>query len=230
MLLPLAGRPMLDYLLDCIREVGEIDDIHLVTNTRFAPAFRDWASADVTVYDDGTTSNDDRLGAIGDLAFTIEQAGLGGEDLLVVAGDNLIGYSLPDYVEFWRGKGGSAIALHQVRDRDLLKNYGVVELEDDDRVVGFEEKPTEPKSDLAATAAYLYRAEDVALLPRYLEEGNPPDAPGNFAAWLSMRSPLYGYRFTGEWHDIGDIGQLLEADNLLRERSGLPHRTAYSLD
>ena len=105
MLLPLAGRPMLDYLLDRIREVEEIDEIHLVTNSRFAPAFRDWASADVTVHDDGTTSNDDRLGAIGDLAFTIERAGLGGEDLLVVAGDNLIGYSLPDYVAFWRGEG-----------------------------------------------------------------------------------------------------------------------------
>jgi glucose-1-phosphate thymidylyltransferase len=230
MLLPLAGRPMLDYLLDRIREVGEIDDIHLVTNTRFAPAFREWAPADVTVHDDGTASNDDRLGAIGDLAFAIERAGLGGEDLLVVAGDNLIGYSLPEYAEFWREKGGSAIALHEVPDRDLLTHYGVVEVDDDDRVVGFEEKPPEPKSNLAATAAYLYRAEDAELLPRYLDEGNPPDAPGNFAAWLHTRMPVYGYRFSGEWHDIGDLGQLLAADNLLRERAGLPRRTAYSLD
>jgi glucose-1-phosphate thymidylyltransferase len=184
----------------------------------------------LVVHDDGTATNDDRLGAIGDLAFALDRAGIVGEDLFVVAGDNLIGYSLPDYVEFWREKGGSAIALHQVGDRDLLKHYGVVELDDDDRVVGFEEKPVEPKSDLAATAAYLYRAEDVALLPRYLEEGNPPDAPGNFAAWLSTRSPLHGYRFSGEWYDIGDLTQLLAADNLLRERSGLPARTAYSLD
>ena len=230
MLLPLAERPMLDYLLDRIREVGEIDDIHLVTNTRFAPSFREWAPADVTVHDDGTASNDDRLGAIGDLAFTIEQAGLGSEDLLVVAGDNLIGYSLQDFVDFWREKGGSAIALHEVSDRELLKHYGVLELDDEDRVVGFEEKPAEPKSDLAATAAYLYRAEDAGLLPRYLEEGNPPDAPGNFVVWLHTRVPVYGYRFTGDWYDIGDLGQLLEADNLLRERSGLSRRTTYSLD
>src|SRR6266508_3577265 len=170
MLLPLAGRPMLDYLLDRIREVGEIEEIHLATNARFAPAFSDWAPADVAIHDDGTTSNEDRLGAIGDLAFTIERAGLEGEDLLVVAGDNLIGYSLPDFVTFWREKGGSAIAIYESPDRELLSQYGIVELDEDDRVVSFEEKPAEPRSNLAATAAYLYRAEHLALLPRYLEE------------------------------------------------------------
>jgi glucose-1-phosphate thymidylyltransferase len=228
MLLPLAERPMLDYLLDRIREVEEIDEIHLVTNSRFAEQFRDWAPPDVTVHDDGTASNEDRLGAIGDLAFTIERAGVEGEDLFVVAGDNLIGYSLPDYVAFWRAKGGSAIALYEVANRELLTGYGVVELDDDDRVVGFEEKPAEPKSHLAATAAYLYRAMDLELLATYLDEGNPPDAPGNYVAWLHTRAPVHGYRFTGEWHDIGDLGQLLEADNLLRRRAGLPERSEYS--
>ena len=110
MLLPLAERPMLDYLLDRIRDVGEIDEIHLVTNARFASAFEEWAPEDVTVHDDRTTSNDDRLGAVGDLAFAIERAGLAAEDLFVVAGDNLIGYSLPEYVAFWRARDGSAIA------------------------------------------------------------------------------------------------------------------------
>jgi glucose-1-phosphate thymidylyltransferase len=230
MLLPLAERPMLDYLLDRIREVDGLDEIHLVTNALFAQALRDWAPEDVTVHDDGTTSNEDRLGAIRDIAFTIERAGLRGEDLFVVAGDNLIGYSLPDYVAFWRKKGGSAIAVYEVQDRCLLPQYGVVELDDDDRVVGFEEKPSEPKSNLAATAAYLYRGADLELLARYLEEGNSPDAPGNFAVWLHSRAPLYGYRFSGEWHDIGDLGQLLDADNMLRSRAGLPQRSEYSLD
>ena len=230
MLLPLAGRPMLDYLLDRIREVEEIDEIHLVTNSRFAPTFRDWAPPDVTVHDDGTTSNEDRLGAIGDLAFTIERAGLEGEDLLVVAGDNLVGYSLPEFVGFWREKGGSAIAVYEVADVELLKGYGVIELDADDRVVGFEEKPTRPRSNLAATAAYLYRTQDLELLARYLDEGNPPDAPGNFVAWLHTRAPVHGYRFAGEWHDIGDLRQLLAADNRLRERAGLPVRNEYTGD
>ena len=219
---------MLDYLLDRLRGI-ELDGIHLVTNSQFTPMFEAWAPEDVTVHDDGTTSNEDRLGAIGDIAFAIETAGLEGEDLFVVAGDNLIGYTLSDFVGFWRRKGGSAIALHRIADRELLRNYGVVELDEQDRVVGFEEKPAEPRSDLAATAAYLYRAHELELLPRYLDEGNPQDAPGNFAAWLHTRAPLYGYRFSGEWHDIGDLGQLLEADNLLRQRVGLPTRSEYTL-
>jgi glucose-1-phosphate thymidylyltransferase len=229
MLLPLAERPMLDYLVDRIREVPEVEQIHLVTNARFAGAFRDWAPADVVVHDDGTTSNEDRLGAIGDIAFAIQEGGLEGEDLLIVAGDNLIGYSLAAFVTFWRAKDGSAIAVREIDDRSLLTQYGVVELAGDDRVVGLEEKPAEPRSDLAATASYLYVGAHLALLPRYLEEGNPPDAPGNLMVWLYTREPVYGYRAEGEWHDIGDLGQLLAADNMLRERAGLPTRDEYSL-
>ena len=229
MLLPLADRPMLDYLLDRLHEVEGLDEIHLVTNARFADAFRDWAPADVLVHDDGTTSNDDRLGAVGDIAFAIERGGLQSEDLLIVAGDNLIGYSLAEFVAFWRARDGSAIAVRELGDRELLKQYGVVEVDEQARVIGLEEKPAEPKSDLAATASYLYRADHLALLARYLGDGNPPDAPGNFMVWLHTREPVYAYRVEGEWHDIGDLGQLLEADNLLRQRAGLPIRTEYSL-
>jgi glucose-1-phosphate thymidylyltransferase len=230
MLLPLAGRPMLDYLLERVREVGELDGIHLVTNSRFAPIFADWAPKDVTVHADGTTSNDDRLGAIGDMRFAVKRAGLQGEELLVVAGDNLIGYSVPDFVAFWRAKGGSAVALYECPDRELIKQYGVVELDDADRIVAFEEKPAEPQSDLAATAAYLYAPEHLAHLDEYFAEGNSPDAPGNFVAWLYPREPVHGYRFSGDWLDIGDREQLLEADNRMRERAGLPRRAAYSPD
>ena len=230
MLLPLAGRPMLDYLLDKLREVDEIDDFHLVTNARFAPRFEAWAPADVTVHDDGTTSNDDRLGAIGDIRFTVERAGLEADDVLVVAGDYLIGYSVPDYVLFWRERGGSGIALYECPDPELIKQYGVVLLDDDDRVVDFEEKPAEPKSNLAATAAYLYPPEQLGLLDDYLAEGNSPDAPGNYVQWLYPRAPVYGYRFSGDWLDIGDHEQLLEADNRMRERAGLPARSTYTPD
>jgi glucose-1-phosphate thymidylyltransferase len=235
MLLPLAGRPMLDYLIDRIEAVEEIDEIHVVTNARFAGDFGRWAGQrsgvrSVTVWNDGTTSNEDRLGAIGDIRFTIEEAGLEGADLLVVAGDNLIEYSLADFVRFWREKGvGAAIAVHHVADRELIKQYGVVDLDEDDRVVSLEEKPAEPRSDLAATAAYLYPAEHAALIGLYLDEGNPPDAPGNFVVWLYPRAPVYGYRFEGDWMDIGDPQQLLEADNRMRARLGLEQRAEYSL-
>jgi glucose-1-phosphate thymidylyltransferase len=234
-LLPLAGRPMLEYLLGRIEAVEDVDGIYVVTNARFAGDFGRWASQrsgrlPVAVLNDGTTSNEDRLGAIGDLRYAIEEADLGGEDLLVVAGDNLIEYSLEDFVRFWRGKGeGAAIAVHRIADPELIKQYGVAELDDDDRVVSLEEKPAEPKSDLAATAAYLYRPEHLALIGPYLEEGNPPDAPGHFVVWLYPRAAVYGYRFEGAWMDIGDPEQLLEADNRLRARMGLGARSEYSL-
>jgi glucose-1-phosphate thymidylyltransferase len=204
---------MVDWILDRVHEVDEVDEVHLVTNAKFAPAFRDWAPADVAVHDDGTTSEDDRLGAIGDMAFV----GLSGDDLLVIAGDNLFDFSLADFVRFWRGKGrASAVALHDVADLTLARQYGIVELDAHDRVVSFLEKPEEPPSTLAATATYLFHRDHVALVPRYLEEGNSPDQPGRFVAWLADREPVYGYRFEGEWLDIGDREQLAEADRRAR--------------
>jgi glucose-1-phosphate thymidylyltransferase len=204
---------MVDWILDRIREVDDVDEVHVVTNAKFAPAFRAWAPAGVVVHDDGTTSEDDRRGAIGDIAFV----DLVGDDLLVIAGDNLFDFSLRDFVAFWRAKGrASAVALYDVGDRELARKYGIVELADDDRVVGFLEKPEEPPSTLAATATYVFHRDHVALVRRYLEEGSSPDQPGRFVAWLHAREPVYGYRVAGEWLDIGDQGQLREADERAR--------------
>jgi glucose-1-phosphate thymidylyltransferase len=234
-LLPIAGRPMIDHICDKIVELREVDQIHVVTNSRFAPAFTTWASArpelPVVVHDDGTRSNEDRLGAIGDIQFTVERAKLAGDDLLIIAGDNLFDFSLVDYIAFWRGKGdGSAIALYRCPDRELVKQYSIVELDAAERVTSFIEKPAQPTTDLVAIATYLYRRDHLPLIGKYLSEGNSKDQPGNLVAWLHQRAPVYGYRFTGEWLDIGDQGQLLEADNRVRARLGLPTREAYSLE
>jgi len=223
-LLPVGGRPMVDWILDRIAETSA-DEVHLVTNARFAADFESWADGkDVHVHDDGTTSNDDRLGAIGDIQFV----GLD-DDLLAIASDNLFDYSLADYEAYWRAKGGSCVAVHDVGDRELAKKYGIVDVDADDRITNFVEKPEQPPTTLCATATYLYRREHAALIATYLEEGNPPDQPGNFVAWLHKREPVYAYRFAGEWYDIGDQAQLLEADNRMRRRVGLPERTEYSL-
>jgi glucose-1-phosphate thymidylyltransferase len=231
-LLPLAERPMLDYLLDRIREVDGLDGVHVVTNRKFAPAFTDWAATrGVLVHDDGTTSDDDRLGAIGDIGFVIERAGLEGDDLIVIAGDNLFDYSLGDVVTWWKGKGeASAVVVYDVGSLELIRQYSNVELDEDERLVSFIEKPEAPKTTLAATAAYFYHRAHVPLVRRYLDEGNPPDQPGRFVAWLVPRVPVYGYPAAGEWRDIGDAEQLLDADNHLRAAAGLPVRASYSLD
>jgi glucose-1-phosphate thymidylyltransferase len=215
----------MDWILDRVLEVAT--DVHVVTNSRFAPDFERWSAGRATVHDDGTTSNEDRLGAIGDVRFVVERTG-SGDDLLVVAGDNLFEYSLADYVAWWRGKGtATAVALYDVGDHELATQYAVVDVDEDDRIVSFVEKPAEPESTLIATATYLYHRAHVPLLDAYPGD---PDKIGAFIEWLHVREPVYGYRFAGEWLDIGDPSQLLEADNLLRRRSGLPPRAEYALD
>lgn len=234
-LLPVGGRPMIEYIVDAIAEVPEVETVHVVTNSRFARSFEEWAAGrdgpPLEIHDDGTTSDDDRLGAIGDIRFVAERAGLDLDDLVVVAGDNLFDFSLREEVAFWRAKGtASCLALHDVADRGLARQYGIVELGEEDRVVGFLEKPADPPSTLAATATYVFHREHVVLLERYLAEGNPPDQPGRFIAWLYPREPVYGFLGAGAWLDIGDRRQLLEADNRLRRRRGLPEREEYALE
>ena len=222
-LLPVGGRPIVDWILDRIGETS-VDEVHLVTNARFAEDFAHWAEdKDVQIHNDGTTSNEDRLGAIGDIRFVDLD-----DDLLVVAGDNLFDDSLADYERYWRDRDGSCVAVLDVKDRELAKQYGVVDVDEHDRVTDFVEKPDDPPTTLCATATYLYTRGHVRMIEQYLEEGNPPDQPGNYVAWLHKREPVYAYRFGGRWFDIGDAAQLLEADNQMRRLNGLPERAEYS--
>ena len=224
-LLPVGGRPMVDWILDRIEETNA-DEIHLVTNARFADAFERWAQdKDVRVHNDGTNSNEDRLGAIGDIQFV----GLD-DDLLVIAGDNLFDYSLADYESYWRERDGSCVAVIDVGDPELAKKYGIVDVDENDRIIGFVEKPPDPPTTLCATATYFFDRGHVRMIATYLEEGNPPDQPGNYIAWLHERVSVYAYRLPGEWYDIGDRAQLLEADNRMRRRRGLAQRREYSLE
>ena len=228
-LLPVGGTPIVDRILASVEAVPEIDEIHLVTNARKAPAFDEWAAGrNVVVHDDGTTSNEDRLGAIGDMQFVVERAALD-DHLLVIAGDNLFSFALSDFVSFWHRKGvASAIAIRDVGSLELAAQYGVVDVDDDGRIRSFVEKPAQPASTLAATATYLYHREHVRLIGRYLAERNAPDQPGRFAEWLQTREPVYGWVFDTPWYDIGNLEQLLEADNRLRADAGLPERAAYA--
>ena len=231
-LLPLGGRPMLDWIFDKLQALDEIDAIHLVTNSRFASDFERWAVPHgVVVHDDGTRSNHDRLGAVGDLRLVIERGGLGGDELLV-QGDDLFGFELPQYVAWWRGKPShaSAAPLYELGDLELATHYGIASVDEEDRIVRVVEKPSDPPSTLAATLTYLLSAAHAGRVGGYLDEGQNPDNAGSFLAWLTEREQVYGYRFEGRWFDIGNHAQLLAADNWLRAESGMPERESYSLD
>ena len=223
-LLELAGRPIIDYLCDRIDEVDAVNELHVVSNARFAADFERWAESrqgrlSPLVHDDGSRCNEERLGAIADIRFAVEQAGLEDDDMLVVAGDNLFDFSLAAMVEFWRSKASaSCVAVQHCPDAERISSYGVVELSPQGRVLEFVEKPERPASDLIATAAYIYARGHTALIDRYLAGGNSPDQPGNFLAWLCLREPVFGFVFEESWLDIGNHDQLREADELLRGR------------
>lgn len=228
-LLPVGGRPIIDRILDKLAGVDGLDEVHVVTNARKARAFVDWSRGhDVTIHDDGTTSNDDRLGAIGDMLFVIDRAGLD-DDLIVIAGDNLFDFELGDLVAFWRTKGeASAVAVRDVGSLELASQYGVVELDGDGRIHSFVEKPADPVSSLAATATYVFHRDHARLIRAYLDGEHGSDQPGRFVGWLQRREPVYGWVFHETWFDIGNHAQLLEADNRLRIAAGLPPRDVYS--
>ncbi len=230
-LLPVGGRPILDRIVEAIAQVEAVDQVHVVTNTHKLPAFARWAKGrDVTVHDDGTTSNDDRLGAIGDMQFVIEHAQID-DDLLVIAGDNLFDFSLAEFAAFWRSKGtSSAVAVRDVGSLELASHYGIVALAADGRVVDFEEKPADPPSTLAATATYVFHREHARLIEAYLAGEHGADQPGRFVGWLQRHEPVYGWVFDSDWYDIGNHEQLLEADNRLRVAAGLAPRASYAPD
>jgi glucose-1-phosphate thymidylyltransferase len=216
-LLPVGGRPMADWLLERLEPIG-FDAKYLVTNARFAEQFRWWAEGkNVTVVDDGTTSDDDRLGAIGDIGFVIDQEGVD-DDLVVVAGDNLFGKSLDDFGKVARERRAPLLAIHDVGDLELVRGrYNSIEVDAHGRITYFEEKPEEPRSTLSGIALYFYPRETLPLIREYLAAGNNPDQPGRLVQWLYPRVDVYTWQVPGQWYDIGDREQLEEADRVFSQ-------------
>jgi glucose-1-phosphate thymidylyltransferase len=214
-LLPVGGKPMLDHLMEQLEQVEGLDEAYVVTNSKFAEAFREWAAGrsglPLRIIDDGTVDDDSKLGAIGDLDLTIREAELD-DDLIVLAGDNLFSESIAPFPVFALGKGGPALGVYDVGDLDTIRRYSVIELDDDDRVTRLEEKPERPRSTLAGIALYFYPRSALRYVREYLEDGNNPDQPGRLVQWLYPRTAVYGWRVPGRWFDVGSKETLAEAD------------------
>jgi len=214
-LLEVGGKPMLDWVLERLREMG-VDEAIVVTNARFTPHFKAWSEdkPDVTVVNDGTTTNENRLGAIGDLGYVLEQLELD-DDLVVVAGDNLFTDDISGFAAYAKEVDAPVIAVHDVGDLEAMREYNQVEIDDAGRVLFMEEKPEEARTTLAAVALYFYPRHALSLIGQYLAEGQNPDQPGRLPSWLYERTPVYAWRFPGDWYDIGSREQLEEADRIL---------------
>ncbi len=213
-LLEVGGKPMLDHVVARLVPMG-VDGVIVVTNAKFTPHFEEWAAdrAGIAIVNDGTTSNDDRLGAIGDIGFVLERLGLD-EELVVVAGDNLFSDDISGFASYGREVDAPVLAVHDVGDLSRMGEYNQVEVDEAGRITFFEEKPSDPRTTFAGVALYYYPRHTLPLVRRYLAEGNNPDQPGRLIEWLYPRTSVHTWRLPGTWYDIGSTETLEEADRI----------------
>lgn len=211
-LLEVGGKTIIDWAVRKISEVKAVDEIFVVTNAKFASHFEIWKGTvqtdqKITIVNDGTMTNEDRLGSLGDIRFVVEKFHLQ-DDLLIVAGDNLFDFSLADFVSHFENQ--MLVALHDVGNLELAKSYGVVSIDGQGKVTDFTEKPDQPQSTLISTAIYLYPQE---ILSSFLSftDSHDTDRAGDFLAWLYPQKTVQGVRLEGKWFDIGSLEQLEEA-------------------
>ncbi len=221
-LLDVGGKTIMERLLRKLEDVPSCDGVYIVTNERFFEVTTNWLSAHefrfpVEIINDHTKSNDDRLGAIGDIELVIKETSLE-DDVLVMAGDNLFEFNILDFISFGETKSSLCIALFDINNLELASQYGIVKLDSGSKVELFQEKPEKPESTLASTGIYYFPGKAVGYVAGYMETGNSKDAPGNLIKWVSDNYGVYGYVFKQGWYDIGDKVSLKQADEEYRRK------------
>jgi glucose-1-phosphate thymidylyltransferase len=224
-LLPVAGQPMVEYVLDNLAPIGGIDRIFVVTNAKFAGHFQKWADnyretkakLNFTVVNDGSTDDSNKLGAIGDIHYVLKTQKVD-DDLIIVAGDNLFSEKLEGFGKFVREKNAPVLAVYDVGNLDEIKKYNSISVDGSGRITFFEEKPKNPTSTITGIALYYYPKATLKLIDQYIAEGNNPDQPGRLVQWLYPRTPFYTWRVPGIWYDIGSKETLEEADKIFAKR------------
>ena len=214
-LLEIGHNTILGRMLDDIDTIPEIDEHIIITNHRFAHIFDEWAAKQhytkpITIIDDGTSTNETRLGAVGDLLFTMDKLQLN-DDLLVVAADNLLFFSFREFVDFAKAKQTSCIMYHEQPSIEKLQRTGVVVLDENNKVLEMAEKPQQPKTHHAVPPFYLYMQKDFELIRHALENGCGNDAPGNLAHYLVEHTTMHAWPMTGGRFDIGSLDTYYEA-------------------
>ncbi len=219
-LLPVAGKPMIEYVLDNLAPIGGIDRVYVVTNAKFAGQFQTWADdygvraqLNFTIINDGSTDDTNKLGAIGDLHLVLQREKVD-DDLIVVAGDNLFSQSVKAFGDLCREKNTPVLGLYDVGSLEQAKKYGVVSVNAGGQITSFVEKPPQPASTLIGIALYFYPRSTLPLIHQYIAEGNNPDQPGRLIQWLYPRLPVFTWTVPGLWYDIGSKETLEEANRI----------------
>lgn len=223
-LLEVAGKPMIEWVLDNLAPVPDIETVYVVTNAKFAEDFQRWAdeyrrrnpNLKFKIVNDGSTDDSNKLGAIGDINLVLTRESLASSDLIVVAGDNLFSEALTGFVNAARGSVAT-LATYDVGDREAMKKYASITTDADGVITNFEEKPQNPTSTLAGIALYYYSREVLSLFTTYIAAGNNPDQPGRFVQWLYQRKPVKTFQIRGTWFDIGSKETLEEANRIFAQ-------------
>lgn len=220
-LLEVAGKPMIEHVLDNIAPIPGIDRVYVVTNDKFAAPFQQWADhyratkskLNFTIINDGSTDDTNKLGAIGDLNLVLNREHLD-DDLIVVAGDNLFSESIEKFGAYCREKNAPVLGVYDVGNLEEIKKYNAISIDGEGLITFFEEKPKVPQSTLTGIALYFYPRATLPLIRQYVAEGNNPDQPGRLVQWLYTRTPFYTWRVPGLWFDIGSKETLEEANRI----------------
>jgi len=224
-LLPVAGKPMIDHVLDNLAGAPGIDRVYVVTNAKFAGHFQRWSEAyraaktklEFTIINDGSTDDKNKLGAIGDLHLVLTREKVD-DDIIVVAGDNLFDQKLDGFAAYARTGKAPVLAVYDVGNLEEVKKYNSISVADDGHITFFEEKAKEPKSTLTGIALYYYPKNILPFIHQYIADGNNPDQPGRLIQWLYTRIPVYTWRVPGLWFDIGSKETLEEANRIFAKK------------
>lgn len=214
-LIEVAGKPVIEHVLERIEVLGEVDKVFIVTNELYYKKFLEWlklyeTGLDIKILNDHTKSNEERLGAIGDKFLAIKKGRIN-DDLLDISSDNLFDFGLEAAFGYFQEKNSPVIGLYDVRLKNLARHYGLVAIDAENKVTAFQEKPEKPASTLASIGIYFYPKEQVSLFEKYIKLGHSKDAPGFFIEWLHRKTNVFGYIFKGKWFDIGSFEQLDKA-------------------
>jgi glucose-1-phosphate thymidylyltransferase len=225
-LLEVAGKPMIEWVLDNLAPIPDIEMVYVVTNNKFAHDFQTWSEEyqqrgsklQFKIINDGSNDDSDKLGAIGDISLVLVRENIGTSDLIVVAGDNLFSQPLTEFANHARGSEAT-LATYDVGDLEAIKKYSAITTDASGVITSFEEKPSDPKSTLTGIALYYFAKDTIPLFTTYIAAGNNPDQPGRFIQWLYQRKPVKTFQIQGTWFDIGSKESLEEANKVFAKFS-----------
>ena len=214
-LLDVGGKTILDWLIDDIDTAGMVDEYIVVSNHKFVKHFNIWTDKNehnITIIDDGTTSNETRLGAVRDIGLAYNSLSEA-DDCMVIAGDNVLDFSITRFMQYFKKKNASVVMRYYEPDSKKLMKSGVLTIDENQRIIKMAEKPQEPESNWCCPPFYIYKAEDISRVPEAIADGCSVDAPGSLVSWLCQKSDVYAFEMPGKRYDIGNVESYTEIKN-----------------